>query len=112
MYVCVCIYIYIYIYVCMCVCVCVRVCARARVCVCVCARARACVHVYYPTISTNLPHLGLYYIFVLYEAFVQESILFIANTPVAHTILRNIVVPPDHPVLQYLPHNIGNGNIV
>ena len=28
------------------------------------------------------------------------------------TLLRNTVSPPDHPVLQYTPYNIGNGNIV
>jgi len=32
--------------------------------------------------------------------------------PSSPTLLRNIVFPPDHPLLQYLPYNIGNGNIV
>ena len=64
---------------------------------------------------------GLYKIFVLFDAFVQESILLSASTPLVWaphsipslpTLLRNIVVPPDHPELQYLPYNIGNRNIV
>jgi len=52
---------------------------------------------------------------------VLESILFFANTafvwaprfPVSlHTLLRNILVPLDQRVLQYIPYNIVNGNIV
>jgi len=33
-------------------------------------------------------------------------------SPSSPTLLRNTVFPPDHPVLQYMPYNIGNGNIV
>jgi len=32
--------------------------------------------------------------------------------PASPTRLRNIVFPPDHPVLQYMTYNIGNGNIM
>jgi len=65
--------------------------------------------------------LGLYKIFVLFDAFVQESTLLSASTPLVWaphsipslpTLVRNMVFPPDHPVLQYLPYNIGNSNIV
>ena len=33
-------------------------------------------------------------------------------TPSSRTLLRNIMFAPDPPLLQYTPHNIGNGNIV
>jgi len=65
--------------------------------------------------------LGLYKIFVLFEAFEQESILLFANTPLdwaphpppsPPTLVRNIVFHPDHLVLQYLPYNISDANIV
>ena len=48
-------------------------------------------------------HIGLYKIFVWFEAFVQESILLFANTPLARapypplsssTLLRNLVFLP------------------
>ena len=32
--------------------------------------------------------------------------------PSSPTLLRNIMFPPDPPLLQYIPHNIGHGNIV
>jgi len=66
-------------------------------------------------------HLGLYKIFVLFEAFVQESILVINTPPLdcaPHSPLhrphglRIIVFHPDHLVMQYFPYNIGDDNIV
>jgi len=65
--------------------------------------------------------LGLHQIFVLFEPFVQESILLLANTPLvwaphfppsSPTLLRNILFLPDHTLLQHLLYNIGNDNIV
>ena len=58
---------------------------------------------------------------LIYEACVHESILLFANTtfvwaprcPVSlHTLLRKRLVPLDDRVLQYIPFNIVNGNIV
>ena len=58
----------------------------------------------------------LYKTFFYVKAFVHESIIFCANTtlppPVSPTRLRNMLVSPDPPLLQYIPYNIGNGNIV
>jgi len=72
-------------------------------------------------LSASALALGLYKIFVWFEAFVQKSILLFVNTPsclgtppppcIAHTIVQ-YGVSPDHLVLQELPYNIGNGNIV
>jgi len=64
--------------------------------------------------------LGLHKIFLYGEAFVHESTLFCANSPfgwaphfppVAHTIAQS-GVSPDPRLLQCIPYNIGNGNIV
>ena len=59
--------------------------------------------------------------FVYSTSFVHESMLLCAITPrfwalhscpLPSTLLRNLLVPPDPPVLEYLPYNIGHGNLV
>ena len=64
---------------------------------------------------------GLYKILFYVEAYVHESVIFFANTsfvwaphslPSSHTRLRNIFPPLTPPVLQYIPYNIVNDNIV
>jgi len=51
----------------------------------------------------------------------HESMLFFANTtfvwaphfpPTSHTLLRSVLFPLDLPLLQYIPYNIVNDNIV
>jgi len=55
------------------------------------------------------------------KLFVQESILFFANTPLVWAPhypplsprpLRNTRFPPDHPLLQCMPYYVGTGNIM
>ena len=62
--------------------------------------------------------VSLYKILFCIWDFVQESILFFVYTsfvyppPSSRTLLRNIMFPPDPPLLQYTPFNIGDGNIL
>jgi len=68
------------------------------------------------------PWDGLYKILFYVEAVGHESVLLFVNSsfvwapsphrPSPHTLLRNIVYPPDPPLLQYMPYTIDNGNIV
>ena len=65
--------------------------------------------------------LGLYKILFCCKDVVHESMIFCANTPfgwaphlipLPPTRLRDILFPPDTSSLQYIPYNIGNGNIM
>ena len=82
-------------------------------CVCMCAGIHG--------FTVEEVELGLYKIFCYFEAFMRESILLFANTPLvwashfppaSPTLLRNTMCPHDHPFLQYMPYNFGNGNIL
>ena len=82
--VCVCVCVYIYIYVCACTCACVCVCACVRLCVCV--RARVYVYWRASPVRVMVFYLGLYKLFVYFEAIVHESTIlsFPPPTCIAH----------------------------
>ena len=46
--------------------------------------------------------------------YLQTAPLFghLPHRPSSPTLLRNVVYRPDPPLLQYMPYNMGNGNIV
>jgi len=65
--------------------------------------------------------IGLHKILFYFGAYVHESMIFFANTtfvwaphfpPSSHTLLRNVLFPLDISLLQYIPYNIVNDNIV
>jgi len=71
--------------------------------------------------STTVFRLGLYKILFYFEAYLHESMILFAKTtfgwalhcpPSSHTLFRNVVFPRDPPLLQYIPYNIGDKNIV